>query len=434
MAPNNIDEGALNRLARKLGCDLEVYSEIQSTRVFSSEGGRLHAKDAVTNAGFAVRTIKGRQLGFYSFENAAEFAPAVEKALRLGKHQEKGDYYFPANVGSSEKYFDNRARGFGEWAMIEIEGMHSAHRKAGVVPVQNMLGASISEKRLENSEGGRIRQKESAFFALSQCGFKETEADDSISCARYNFSPADAARNAAKFARASANAKKTAGGKASVIFDIRALHQLLPLFMPFNFSGESLQKKLTKLAFGAPFALETISISDDPFMAEGVRPAVFDDEGFKCAKRALVDRGAVNEYAFDMRSVVKMRKTAARNAPSPLKPGNAARGSFNSPPSISFSNMAIEGGDASDLVKECKSGIYVNSFLTSGANPVTGDFTFPLLVAFKVSRGEPINAIRGAMMKGNFFELMKGAIFERETEIYNGLRAGRMACDLEIIS
>lgn len=442
-----IKESAISAYSRRLDCQIELFRESSNSRVFSAERGRVHSKDYVAGLGYAVRTIKGSQMGFYSFEREAEFGSAVGKAIRLGKFQEKAGYFFPALRGASKRYFDKRSEDFGNFAMHELEGMLNAQEEMGVLSVQNIFGASTTSKVLMNSEGGNTESKSSLFFAISQCGFRDTEADDSISCAKFNFSPSKAAANAAKFARASAGAKKIREGKTEVIFDIRALHQLLPLFMPFNFSGESVRKNLTKLRIGEMFAGRNISITSDPSMAGGVRPAEFDDEGFACKKTRLVENGRVGSFLFDMQTSAKIigemgtkpggrigksggKKEGIQINP---KPGNASRGSFNSPPGISFSDIALEGGDANDLVSECTKGIYINSFLTSGANPVTGDFAFPLLVAFKIENGQPVHAIEGAMIKGNFFALMRRAKFERETETYNGLDSGRMACELEII-
>ncbi|MFH0971316.1 MAG: TldD/PmbA family protein [Candidatus Micrarchaeota archaeon] len=420
-----MDGHEIARLARKYRCEIEFFSTAEKGYMLSSQKKEVHSKDANFTSGFAVRTIRNKRLGFYPFESAAEAESAVRRALKLGELQEKAEYYFSGENGKSGKYYDRKCTNFQNWGIEELEGMLDMHERQKVESVQNLIGATASTDLLIGSEGGMVETKSTSFFAASQCGFLETEADDSFSSAKFSFDPSEVALNAAKFAKASADAKKINGGTREVIFDIRALHQLLQLFLPFNFSGESYRKKLTKISKGAEFASENISIIDDPLMANGTRPSEFDDEGFKSTRRRLVERGVVDSFLFDMRTAAKMKGEKA---------GNGARPAFTAQPMVSFSNISIEGGKEPDLVTDCRRGIFINSFLTSGANPVTGDFSFPLLIAFKVEGGEPTNAIKGAMMKGNFFGLMKTAQFERETAVYNGLRSGRMMCELEIIS
>ncbi|MFH1750753.1 MAG: TldD/PmbA family protein [Candidatus Micrarchaeota archaeon] len=418
-----MEEGKIASLGRKFGCALELYSEAHHARVFSAEGASIHARDAVRNNGYAVRTIRNGHLGFFSFESLTELVGAVEKSIKLGRLQEKGDYFFPGKRGSSIRFLDRKAFDFEDWATEELEGMLEVHRKEKVRPVQNILGSGTTKKTIANSEGGQTSQESTFFYAISQCSYKDTEADDSLSSARFAFSPPDAARKAAEFAKASANAGPAKAGRMEVIFDIRGLLPLLQLFMPFNLNAESLRKKLTRLRIGGRFAGRGISIIDEPSMEKGARPIEFDDEGFRSKPLALIRNGRVSGFISDMRTAAKMKKMA---------PGNAFRGSFNSTPSASFTNISISG-NAGDLLGGCDRGIYVNSFLTSGANAVTGDFSFPLLTAFHVKGGEIGNAIRGAMMKGNFFEMMGTARFEARRDIYNGLQSGRMACELDII-
>ncbi len=420
-----LDADKLQALSKKFDCSIELYSETASGLVLSAERDNIHAKDSTFTEGFALRTIRDKQLGFYAFEKAEESEDAVRKSIKLGKLQEKAEYFFPGKKGSSRKYFDRRCLNLADWGAEHLQEMLEVQKEQKVKPVQNLIGATHLQKSLINSEGAAIQQDFSHFFAISQCGYKETEADDSGSSAKFVFSPGKVALNAANFAKASADAKKTSAGKMQVVFDIRAVYHLLPLFLRFNFSGETHRKKLSLLKKTGAFAAENISIADDPSLAAGIKPSEYDDEGFESRKKFLVQKGKVREFIYDMQIAAKLKN---KNA------GNGLRSSFNFPPSHSFSNISIEGGKEEDLLKDCRRGIYVNSFLTSGANPVTGDFSFPLLIAFEIQDGEPRNAIKGVMMKGNFFNLMKNAKFERETSVFNGLKSGRLSADLEIVA
>ncbi|MFH1258152.1 MAG: TldD/PmbA family protein [Candidatus Micrarchaeota archaeon] len=421
-----IDEGKLFSLAREFGCSLEFFSQVESSLVMSADNFSIHAKSGVKTGGFGVRTIKDGKLGFYSFEKESELKPAVKHSIMLSKLQEGANYAFPGTKGKSAKYFDKKARNFDSWAIPQLEDMLDVQKEAKVDAVQNIIGASMNEDLLVNSEGGLIEQEATSFFAVSQCAYGRAEGDYSESASKFNFDPSIVSKNAAMLAKSSANPRKIPVGKTDVIFSHNALHELLDLILPINFSGESLRKKLTKLGKGTDIASENISIIDDPSIPEGLKPSEYDDEGFATRKKFLVRNGSVEDFLFDMHTAAKM----------PNKPaaGNGYRNSFHFAPMISHSDTEITGGDSADIVSECKRGILVHSFLTSGANPVTGDFSFPFLIAHKLENGEKKLPVKDAMMKGNFFELMKTAEFERKTEMHNGLKAGRMGCELEVIS
>ncbi len=420
-----ISEKQLLSLSRKYDCSLELYCRVDKSLTFLADTRGVHSKDSVREEGFAIRSIRDRRLGFYSFERPTEIENAVKVALKTSKLQEKADYFFPQTQGRSSKYFDPKAESFPEWAMDDLQQMIDVHLEKKVKPLNNIIGCTASSVQITNSENGNIMQKHSNFLAISQCGYREIEADDSYQSSRYCQSPGKIARNSAECAKLAAAPKKIAAGRCRVVFDIGALSDLLHLFLPSNFGGESLRKRTTKLRRRMAVAGKGISISDDPSMKEGILPAEYDGEGFKGKKMEIVGRGIVRDFLFDMPTSAKMKGEEA---------GNGLRSSYLAPPAISFSNIEILGGGISDAVLECRSGVYVRSFLTSGANPVTGDFSFPLLIAYEIREGEIGRAIKGAMMNGNFFSVLKHADFETNTSVHNGLLSGRMAADLELIS
>ena len=420
-----ISQEKIAGFARKMDCGLELFAEKTKTTSLMFEKENLHSKDAVFMEGFGLRVIKDKRIGFCAFEHEEDFEKSIRIALKLSKHSEPFDYFFPGTIGKSQKFFDKKSLDFEGFAYGELEGMLLEHKKAKTTPVSNVISNAITTDFLLNSEGASIEKKTSGFFAMSQCGFKEGEAADAQSGSSFFFSPRQIAKNAADFAKSSAGAIEIPGGKKEVIFDIRAIYELFNLFMDYNFSAESLRKKITKTSIGMEIAPTNISIYDDPTLIHGNLPSEFDDEANKTKKTALIEKGVVNSYAYDMATASKMgfKKSA-----------NGFRHSFEAPPTISFTNISVEGGNAKDLVLECKNGIYMNSFLTSGANAVTGDFSFPILIAHEIRNGEITHPVKNLLMKGNFFDMMKSAVFEGKTEIYNGLNCGRMKSEIDFIS
>ncbi len=419
-------ESLLLKLARKHRVSLEAFVQSAQNTSFLAKGGHVEARDHSRSHGFAVRVIAGKKLGFASFEKEGELEPAVVRALASAKAQASADYAFPSGVhADSRAYFDARSENVPDSEFVDsVEEMVRGIAKTKSRCIQAGLSVALESQELWNSEGTLIRQKFSKFSALAHAAYKDSEADDGNSSNSYGLDLGGLARNAGTWAKGMQGSKKIAPGTYPVIFDVRALQSLLSLYFPFHFDGESHRKKLSKLSPGAPLLPAGISIYDDPSLPEGEHSAAFDDEGFAMRRQALVSKGKVAHFLYDL-------TTAAKSG---VSGGNGVRASYEAPPHASFSNLVIEGGTVGDAVAECKNGLYVNSFLTSGSNALTGDFTFPLLVAFRIRKGEITHGVRGAMFSGNVFDVLKTARFEKRPEYRIGIKSGRMVADLKIVS
>ena len=116
---------------------------------------------------------------------------------------------------------------------------------------------------------------------------------------------------------------------------------------------------------GAEFVL-----ADDGLHPEGPSTAPFDGEGSPRRRTALIQGGKLLTFLFDARTA----RCGGRQTT-----GNAGRGSYRTPPSVSTTNLVIEAGEPSldELVARAGEGLYVATVagLHSGVNPVSGTFS-----------------------------------------------------------
>ncbi|MFH1107209.1 MAG: metallopeptidase TldD-related protein [Candidatus Micrarchaeota archaeon] len=417
-------EDDLLKESRRTNAEIELFVQSSSSAVFSSKSARASARDFSYSKGHAVRVIRSGRMGFASFEKEKEFRKSVDAALRLSRQQEKAGYFFASRARAvSRKFYDPAAADAGYSDLLaNVESMDSGHSR-GVVGIVNLSGRTRTSQLLLSSEGARVSQEFSNFFAYSHCSSGGAEGDHAQSSSR-PFDAGPVARTAAAAARAMRAPVKPASGVIPVVFDARALHSLFELFLPFHFSGESFRRKLTRLREGGRFLADGLSLLDDPRVPGSENSAEYDDEGFKTAPLPLAESGAATNFLFDMRTAVRCGK----------KPGNGVRASYSSQPQPAFTNAVVEGGRLPDAVSECRRGVYVTSFLTSGANDVTGDFGFPLLTAFEIRNGELGRGLKGSVLRGNFFEVMRHAGFERKRERFGNLVSGRAAFRARLVS
>ena len=121
---------------------------------------------------------------------------------------------------------------------------------------------------------------------------------------------------------------------------------------------------------GDELASKALELVDDGLDPGGLATAPFDGEGTPRARTALVGDGCLLAYLHDSYTA---RRGEARST------GNASRGSYRTPPSVSPSNLLIEPGELSlaQLFSEAGEGVYITEVagLHSGVNPVTGRYS-----------------------------------------------------------
>jgi PmbA protein len=133
-----------------------------------------------------------------------------------------------------------------------------------------------------------------------------------------------------------------------------------------------------------------------------------DMEGVPKQKTAIISEGVLSGFLYDNYwAKLEERKST----------GNARRegGRLNLPPygtlpTINPSNVKLEAGSATqqELVEEVRNGYYVRD--VQGAhqsNPETGEFSVALAPAWRILHGEIAHAVKGVMISGNVYDLIK---------------------------
>jgi PmbA protein len=111
-------------------------------------------------------------------------------------------------------------------------------------------------------------------------------------------------------------------------------------------------------------------LADDGVHPEGPATAPFDGEGSARRRTPLIEGGKLLTFLYDARTARRGERETT---------GNAGRGSYRTPPSVSTTNLVMDAGEASleELVERAGDGLYVASVagLHSGVNPVSGTFS-----------------------------------------------------------
>ncbi|MCX6036715.1 MAG: metallopeptidase TldD-related protein [Chloroflexi bacterium] len=145
---------------------------------------------------------------------------------------------------------------------------------------------------------------------------------------------------------------------------------------------------------------EKVTILDDGTIDGKFASASYDDEGVPRRRNMLIEKGVLKSFIYDL-------KTAAQSGVEST--GNASRGLFN-PPEPSFTNLFIQPGETplKDILASIDEGIIVEDLLGIGqGNIISGAFSNPLALAFKIEKGEIVGRVKDLSIAGNIYDLLK---------------------------
>jgi PmbA protein len=121
---------------------------------------------------------------------------------------------------------------------------------------------------------------------------------------------------------------------------------------------------------GEEIATPQLRLTDDGLDPGGLRSSPVDGEGVARRPVPVIEDGRLSTYLYDSYTA---RRAGTESTAS------AGRGSYRAPPSVSASNLVLEGGngEAGSLLELAGEGVYVNEVagLHSGVNPVSGTFS-----------------------------------------------------------
>ncbi len=155
---------------------------------------------------------------------------------------------------------------------------------------------------------------------------------------------------------------------------------------------------------------EKITLVDDGTMDGCFGSAPYDDEGVPHSRNMLIEKGVLKSFIYDL-------KTAAQAGTQST--GNAARSLFTQP-DVAFNNLILQPGQTplKDIIESIDEGILVESLLGLGmGNTISGAFSNPLDLAFKIENGEVVGRVKDLSIAGNIYDLLRDvAAVSQETQ------------------
>ena len=158
---------------------------------------------------------------------------------------------------------------------------------------------------------------------------------------------------------------------------------------------------------------ERLSIIDDPLMPGRPPSRPIDDECVASRATGLVERGMVGRFVYDLETAARAKTEST---------GNGRRGVFGKP-QIGYTNIVFRMADGPQggaqhavplpslgggLLENIDDGLIVDDLIGVGQGSVmSGAFSHPVGLAYRVQRGEVTGRVKDAAVAGNAYDLLK---------------------------
>jgi PmbA protein len=399
----------------------ELNSEATSIRF---EANRLKSYEVSESHGLALRLMVDRRLGFAATSDLDAQDRLIQNALESARYGDVVPMRFPTvQLGSSVRVFDDKLASLPAQQLVEmgrqaVETLREAEPE-GQVDVR--LERRVRHSSVHNSIGNATAN-DSAPLTIS-VEMQRVRQDDVLMMGDYyNTALWDDEygsmldRLAAKVRLAKVLTSLPSKRMPVLFAPGGAIVLLLPLTQGLN--GKNVYRGVSPMGgrIGEQLFDASFSLVDDPTLDGRPGSAAYDDEGVARRRRSLIEQGTLKGFIYDL-------KTEALAGAEPT--GNGERSLF-SPPAPEFSNLVVQAGDKSlaDILAGIDEGLLVEDALGIGqGNVLSGAFTNPLSLAFKIEHGKIAGRVKDVSIAGNIYEELKHiAAISREREwVYGGM-------------
>ncbi len=163
-----------------------------------------------------------------------------------------------------------------------------------------------------------------------------------------------------------------------------------------SLNAEDIQKKRSFMGskIGQKIAQDLFTLKDDGGIPGGLASSPCDGEGVPHRKITVVEKGILQTYFHNSYTA---HKDGVENT------AHASTGGGISP-----TNLVLSRGKRKfrEIASDLEEGIFAD-IISFSPHPVSGEFSVPLDLAYKIEKGEFAYPIKGAMAGGNFQEIIR---------------------------
>jgi PmbA protein len=393
---------------KKQAEQVEVLNLQNEKTTVEYEANQLKTCTVAETKGTAVRVIRKGKLGFAASTDDTVMDKLAANALESAAYGDEAPFSFAdPKPGPAVRTFDQAVADLPIARLVEI-GKEILDL---ILPVEPNVRCNIGLERSIVSASIRNQKGLDVSYQTSPLSLgieiDRIEGDDvlilfdQLGTTIWDKDYLDFARLLVEKLKMARKITTTKPGKMPVLFAPTGTLALgIPLSQGLN--GKEVYRGTSPMKgkIGEKLFNEKITIVDDGTIDGKFASASYDDEGVPRRRNVLVENGVLKSFVYDL-------KTAAQSGVEST--GNASRGLF-APPSPSLTNFIIQPGQTplKDILAGIDEGIIVENVLGLGqGNIISGAFSNPLALAFKVEKGEIVGRVKDLSIAGNVYDLLK---------------------------
>ncbi|MDX1814027.1 MAG: TldD/PmbA family protein [Candidatus Bathyarchaeia archaeon] len=409
------------KLALRRGAEeAEAYLSMSTGTSIDIERGQIVRSAQNMDQGLGVRAVYRKAVGFaytntLTYKSSEETAKRAFKAAKASKpdknwHKLPSEQTYRETRGTYDKKIEALSSDeLVETAATMLEAATAYDKR--VLAVGGGVGASVFQSAIVNSRGVEVTEKGTAIGCsmetIARDGADVTPACFEVDAERiYDIDAAVVGIEAARQAVSSLGAKTIESGVFPVIFAQPAFRSLLYYTLINAIKADYVQRERSALKdkIGKKVASDIVTVWDDGLFDGGLYTSKVDGEGVPTQKTVVIDKGVLKNFLYDNYTA---NKTGVEST------GNASRSGlaqYASTPVLDANNFVFKKGNKTteELLAEVDEGLLVYGVQGAhSSNPESGEFSVVATPVWKIEDGEVTYAVRGAMVTGVIFDVLR---------------------------
>jgi PmbA protein len=399
-----------------------LHLKNESTTV-EYESNKLKTSKVEQTQGMAVRVVRKGRLGFAASSDEKAVNKLMTNALESAAYGDEIPIQFPVpQPAPAVATYDQKLAEFPIPRLVEI-GQEILDLLLPVDPearINISLNRGVSEMTLRNQAGTDITFTRSPFSIVTE--INAIHGDDILilfdmtGTTLWDENYLEFAHRLAEKLEMARKITTIRSGHMPVLFSPTSLVLGLPLMEGLD--GKNVFTGISPLAgkVGEKLFDNKVTVIDDATVDGRFGSAPYDAEGVAHRRNTFIEGGVLKGFYYDL-------KTAAQSGVEST--GNGARGLFF-PPNPATTNLIVEAGETqlADMITGIDEGLLIANVLGLGqGNIISGAFSNPVDLGFKIEKGEIVGRVKNVSIAGNVYDVLKDvAAVSRETQwVYNSL-------------
>jgi PmbA protein len=358
----------------------------------SFENDKLKSAESSQSTSMSVKVVVNGNIGSSHTTDIQDIDGVVERALEAAEFGSPAHFDFPGPKKEPDvKVYDDAAQAVKKGEMVrigeEMMGLVKDYNRdilvsagvnkgVGTTEFANSAGIAYTTQSTSFSVGveGQLIRGTDILWAGHGLGLKKREIDHR-----------EMARKTVVLFRMAENTATVRSGQMPVIFSPEGIRVLL-LALSLGVDGKNVFLGSSPLAgkLGEKIADERFSITDNPLIDYAGGSSTYDGEGVPHQATPLIENGVLRNFLYDLDTA-----------------GRAGAKTTGNGVGCGPTNLVVNEGTTAyeDMVKQTKEGLLVHSVLGLGqGNPMSGEFSVNLHVAYKIENGEVVGRVKDVML------------------------------------